>query len=263
MASRTLRLTIAYIGTRFAGWQRQENAVGVQQIVEEALADLLGEPLPLAGASRTDAGVHALAQEAHFVSASELPLRGLVHGLNHRLPEEVRVMAARQMGEDFHARFSASGKEYLYRLSRASTVSPFEAPFVARAPRRIDLEALRNAAARLHGEHDFSAFALAGGAHRQPRRTIQAAAWEAEGAELRLRIRGDGFLRGMVRGLVGTMLEIGEGKRTLDELEVLLAGGERGAAGPTAPAQGLILERVFYPETLVALESWPDPAVVR
>jgi tRNA pseudouridine38-40 synthase len=251
------RLTIAYIGTRWAGWQRQENAPTVQQAVEEALADLVGEPVALAGASRTDAGVHARAQEAHFELRAPLPLRALVHGLNHRLPGDVRVMAAHAMPEGFHARFSAEAKEYLYRLVRAETLSPFVAPYAVRAPRRLDLEALRAAAAVLLGEHDFTAFALSGGAHRQPRRTLFFAAWEEEGEELRLRLRGDGFLRGMVRALVGTLLEVGEGKRRVEDFAALLGGAARGAAGPTAPARGLTLEQVFYPQAMRPLASWP------
>jgi tRNA pseudouridine38-40 synthase len=257
MDARVARLTIAYIGTRWAGWQRQDNAATVQQAVEEALADLLDEAVAVAGASRTDAGVHARAQEAHFGLRSDLPLRALVHGLNHRLPPDLRVMAAHAMPEGFHARFSAAGKEYLYRLVRAETLSPFVAPYAVRAPRRLDLERLRAAAAALVGEHDFTAFALAGGAHRVARRTLHAAAWEEEGDELRLRLQGDGFLRGMVRGLMGTLLEVGEGKRAVEEFAALLAGGSRGEAGPTVPARGLILERVFYPESVRPLESWP------
>jgi tRNA pseudouridine38-40 synthase len=257
-----VRLTIAYIGTRWAGWQRQENAPSVQQAVEDALGDLIGLPAALAGASRTDAGVHARAQEAHFDLLRDLPLRAVVHGLNHRLPQDIRIMAAHQMPEDFHSRFSAESKEYVYRLSRSQTLSPFVAPYVFQAPRRLDLDALAAAAARLEGEHDFTAFALAGGAHRQPRRTMRAAAWERDGDELRLRIRGDGFLRGMVRGLVGTLLEVGEGKRSVEQFAALLAGKPRGEAGPTAPAKGLTLERVIYPAALQPLASWPSREIV-
>ncbi len=129
MPAPPLRLTLAYIGTRWAGWQRQENATTVQEVVEQALADLLGENVTVAGASRTDAGVHAQGQEAHFTAARELPLKALVHGTNHRLPEDVRVLAAHRMSEGFHARFSALAKEYVYRLVRADTLSPFVAPY--------------------------------------------------------------------------------------------------------------------------------------
>ena len=258
MAAHVVRLTLAYIGTRWSGWQRQDNAPSVQQAVEEALGDLLGHEVTLAGASRTDAGVHALAQEAHFEQRDELPLKAVVHATNHRLPEDVRVLAAHRMAEDFHARFSALGKEYVYRLVRADVLSPFIAPYAVEAPRRLLLESLRAATEHLVGEHDFSAFALAGGAHRESWRTIQEATWESVGDELRLRLRGDGFLRGMVRSLVGTLVEVGIGKRSVESFAELLEGGERGAAGPTAPARGLTLERVFYPPTFAPLESWPE-----
>ena len=252
-----VRLTLAYIGTRYAGWQRQENALAVQQLVEDSLAELLGEAVVLHGASRTDAGVHARAQEAHFKSARELPLRALVHGTNAKLPDDVRVMAAHRMAEGFHARFDARAKVYVYRLTRAAVPPPFDAPYVVEAPRHLDLEAMRRATAALVGEHDFTAFALAGGAHREAKRTLFAADWEEEGDELKLRLRGNGFLRGMVRSLAGTLLEVGEGKRSVDEFTARLAGARRGAAGPTAPARGLTLERIVYDDGMRPLASWP------
>jgi tRNA pseudouridine38-40 synthase len=246
--TRTVRLILSYRGTAYAGWQRQENALAVQQVVEEALAGLLGEPVRLIGASRTDAGVHARGQAAHLEAVADLPPRALVHGTNHRLPEDVRVLSAEPMPPGFHARFGSLGKEYVYRLIRAGVLSPLDAPFAVRAPRRLDLARLALATAALPGRHDFSAFALAGGAHLDPFRTIASAAWEERGDELRFRIVGDGFLRGMVRGLVGTLLEIGTGRRPPAELAALLAGAPRAAAGPTAPAHGLVLARVLYPE---------------
>jgi tRNA pseudouridine38-40 synthase len=245
-----VRLIVSYRGAAYAGWQRQANALAVQEVLEQALARLLGSPVRVVVASRTDAGVHARGQAAHLEPAAAVadwPLRGLVHGTNHLLPEDVRVLAADRMAAGFHARRSARGKEYCYRLSRAAVLSPLDAPYALRVPARIDTAAMAAAAAALVGRHDFSAFALAGGAHTQPFRTIAAAAFEVAGEELRFRVVGDGFLRGMVRALVGTLLEVGLGRRRPGDVATLLGGAARGAAGATAPAHGLVLEKVLYP----------------
>jgi tRNA pseudouridine38-40 synthase len=241
------RLILSYRGTAYAGWQRQENALAVQQVVEEALERLLGHPVRIVGASRTDAGVHARGQAAHLELPAPFPERGLVHGTNHHLPEDVRVLAAAAMPPGFHARRHAWGKEYLYRLGSAPVLSPLDAPFVAPAPAGIDLERMARAADRLPGRHDFSAFALAGGSHGQPFRRIFSARWEEGRDELAFRIVGAGFLRGMVRALVGTLIEVGTGRRSPESFAGLLAGLPRSAAGPTAPAHGLLLQRVLYP----------------
>jgi tRNA pseudouridine38-40 synthase len=241
------RLTISYRGTRYAGWQRQDNALSVQQVVEEAVSKLVDQPARVAGASRTDAGVHARGQVAHLDLERPLPARALVHGVNPHLPEDVRVLAAAEVDETFHARKSALGKEYRYRLSRAEVVSPLDSLFVAQVPSRIDLAAMERAAALLPGRHDFSAFALAGGSHGQPFRHIQAATWTEQGEEIVFSVTGDGFLRGMVRALVGTLIEVGLGRRGPESLSDLLQGRPRSEAGPTAPAHGLVLEKVFYP----------------
>ncbi|HVG09230.1 MAG TPA: tRNA pseudouridine(38-40) synthase TruA [Thermoanaerobaculia bacterium] len=245
------RLTISYRGERYAGWQRQDNALTVQEIVEEALAKLVDSPIRVTGASRTDAGVHARGQVAHLDLPRPLPHRALVHGVNRHLPGDVRVMAAGLVDEDFHARKSAVGKEYSYRLSRAEVLSPLDAPFAVQVPAKIDLIRMQSAASFLPGRHDFSAFALAGGSHGQPFRRVFAAGWLEQGDELRFTITGDGFLRGMVRALVGTLIEVGLGRRDPEELADLLSGRPRSAAGPTAPAHGLILETVSYPVVVV------------
>jgi tRNA pseudouridine38-40 synthase len=256
------RLTLAYRGTAYAGWQRQENALSVQQVVEEALERLLGRPARIVGASRTDAGVHARGQAAHLELADPFPERGLVHGTNRYLPADVRVLAAAAMPPGFHARKHAAGKEYLYRLGRAAVLSPLDSPFMAPAPAGIDPEPMARAADRLPGRHDFSAFALAGGSHGQPFRRIFSARWEESGEELAFRIVGEGFLRGMVRALVGTLIEVGTGKRSVASFAELLAGQPRSAAGPTAPAHGLTLQCVFYPPEWRAEgdPAIPDPA---
>jgi tRNA pseudouridine38-40 synthase len=257
----TYRLTLAYRGAGYAGWQRQENARAVQQVVEEALERLMGHKVRVVGASRTDAGVHARGQVAHLELAAPFAARGLVHGGNHLLPEDVRIRSAAEMPAGFHARKHAWGKEYVYRLSRAAIVSPLDSLFVARVPGPVSVKRMTLAAAALPGRHDFSAFALAGGSHGQPFRTLTAAGWEEEGTELRFRVVGEGFLRGMVRALVGTLVEVGTGRRSLESFAALLAGGARAAAGPTAPAHGLVLERVFYPPEW-RLEGDPAPPVI-
>ncbi len=241
------RLTIAYRGGAYAGWQRQANALSVQQVLEEALADLVGQAVRVVGASRTDAGVHARGQVAHLSLAAPFPERGLVHGTNHRLPEDVRVLAAAAAPAGFHARRLARSKLYRYRLVRCRVLSPLEAPFAARVAPRTDVHRLEQAAALVSGVHDFSAFALTGGTHQTPRRRIFSAGWREDGEALELLIEGEGFLRGMVRSLVGTLVEVGLGRRSLDSFAALLSGRPRGEAGPTAPPQGLVLERVSYP----------------
>ncbi len=264
------RLIVSYRGTAYAGWQRQENALTVQQVLEEALARLLASSFPaeagfaVVGASRTDAGVHARGQAVHLVLPSPFPPRGLVQGTNHHLPEDVRVLGAEVMPEGFHARKQAISKEYHYRLSRAAVLSPLDSPFVVRVDPRIDLGRLAAATALLPGRHDFSAFAAAGGSHRQPFRRIFEADWstpegtgEGAGEEIRFRVVGDGFLRGMVRALVGTLVDVGLGRRSMEDFALLLGGGVRSAAGPTAPAHGLVLERVLYPAEEGAISAEP------
>jgi len=242
------KLVLSYVGTRYAGWQRQANAVAVQQVLEEALADLSGTPVTLTGAGRTDAGVHADGQVASFELASELPSSAWVFGTNQRLPADVRVLDATIEPAEFDAQRDATAKTYRYRLERILPIEPAREPFVVPAPPGLDLSALSAAASALVGERDFAAFELAGAATRTTRRTIFAAAWEERGSELVFRVIGSGFLRGMVRSLVGTMLEVGAGRRGLADFVALFADGPRprSEAGATAPAKGLSLERVHY-----------------
>ena len=241
------RLIVSYRGEAYAGWQRQDNALAVQEVVEGALSGLLDHRVSVVAAGRTDAGVHARGQAVHLVVPKPFPVRGLVHGANHRLPSDIRILEAHRMPDGFHARKHAAGKEYLYRVVRTRVLSPLDAPFAVRVPEDLDVDALARATELLAGRHDFTAFALAGGSHGQPFRTLFRARWVEDGPALTFRVEGEGFLRGMVRSLVGTLLEVGRGQRSVDSFAALLAGQPRSAAGPTAPARGLVLERVWYP----------------
>ena len=259
MASASYRLVVSYLGTRYAGWQRQPNAVTVQETLEEALERLTGESCRVHGAGRTDAGVHARGQVASLGLSRPWEERALVHGTNRHLPSDVRVLAAERAHASFHPQRDALGKEYRYRLIAVPVLSPLEAATGVRVAPGTDLEAVRLAARPLAGRHDFAAFAKAGGSHDDSVRTILAAGWAVDGAEWTLRILGDGFLRGMVRAIVGTLLEVGRGRREPGSLRELLDGRDRSEAGPNAPAKGLALQEVFYrPEGLEAARAAID-----
>jgi tRNA pseudouridine38-40 synthase len=243
----TFRLTVSYRGAAYAGWQRQRNALAVQQVLEEALQELIGEPIRTTGAGRTDAGVHARGQVVSLTLAKPWAERALVHGTNERLPADVRVLAAAVAPPGFDARRHAQAKEYRYRLLEVPVLSPLDAATAVRLPRAVDRGMLARAAALLPGRHDCTAFASSGGSHRHPYRRILEAEWQLAAEELLFRIVGEGFLRGMVRTLVGTLLEVGSGRRTLTSLSELLGGRARQEAGPSAPPEGLVLQRVWYP----------------
>jgi tRNA pseudouridine38-40 synthase len=244
----TIKMTLAYVGTRYAGWQIQPQHPTIQGILEDRLGRLLQEKVTLFGAGRTDSGVHALGQVASFTTERRMPLDGLRRGLNARLPEDIRVLAAEPVADAFHARSDARGKEYAYRYSRGEVTSPFRAPFVCPVRGRLDLDAMRRGAAGFEGRHDFTSLAPASIELEDRVRTITSIGIEDEGEEVVLRVRGDGFLRHMVRTIAGTLLDIAGGRRDAADVPGLLEARDRRAAGPCAPARGLTLVRVFYAE---------------
>jgi tRNA pseudouridine38-40 synthase len=244
---RNIRLLLEYDGTRYHGWQRQRGDLSLQQVLEKALERLTGEPVKLIGSGRTDAGVHALGQVANFRTTSAIALKAFHEGLNSMLPYDLAVLEAREVPLEFHARKAVLSKTYEYRILNRLSRSPLHHHYGWWVSPPLNLGAMAKAAALLVGEHDFSAFRASGSGNRNPVRQIFSARWQTHpGGWLIFSITGNGFLRGMVRSLVGTMVEIGKGKAMPSLLAELLQSGERRRAGPTAPPQGLYLVEVTY-----------------
>jgi len=257
MAGRNLKLLLAYDGTAYAGWQRQKGSPTVQGVVEEKIAVMTGQPVVLHGAGRTDAGVHALGMVANFHTGSTIPAEGLRRGLNSMLADDIRVLAAEEVTSEFHARFSAIGKAYCYCLTFEETVLPTERLYRARFPGAGDFDRMAACLPYLLGEHDFSSFEATGSRDfaqeggRGAVRRIDVATLSrdaANGRRAQFLISGNGFLRHMVRNIVGTLVEVGQGRRTPEEFGALIAARDRAQAGPTAPPHGLFLREVFYGE---------------
>lgn len=246
---RTLRLTLAYDGTNYVGWQRQENGLSVQQVVEDALRPFLDDPaapFSVMGASRTDAGVHAAAQVASVRVPFSAPVDAVQRALNIRLPGDVRALEVAEAPESFHARFDARGKRYRYRLSTTPVLSPFDRLFVWHLPYRFNLDAMRTAAASLVGTHDFASFQARGAMNVDAIRTIDRVDVLDRPGEIHIVVEGGGFLRHMVRIMVGSLVEVGSGRERAEWMAAAVFEQSRAAAGPTAPPQGLILEHVSY-----------------
>jgi tRNA pseudouridine38-40 synthase len=248
LTTRTLKLTLAYDGTALVGWQRQAEGESVQGLLEGALATLEGAAVTVHGAGRTDAGVHARGQVASARVTVAHDHATLIRALNAHLPADVRVLAVEDVAADFHARFSATGKHYEYLVRNAAVVLPFERRYVWHLPERLDVEAMRAAAALLVGTHDFSAFRSVGTAVADAVRTIthSAVVRRDGGGLLAYEVAGTGFLRHMVRAIAGTLVEVGRGQRPAQSIPSLLAGRDRSRAGATAPPHGLFLVRVVY-----------------
>lgn len=244
---RTLRLTIAYDGTNYAGWQRQLNAIAIQQVVEEAFAHLTGGVAPtISGAGRTDAGVHALGQIASVNVEFEHSLLSVQRALNTRLPADIRVIDVAEMPPGFHARFQATGKSYRYRMVITSVMSPFDRFTAWHVPWPLNVSEMQKAAALLTGTHDFASFQATGTKITETTRTVEQLSVTDVGGQLLIDATGDGFLRNMVRILAGTLMEVGTGHRPADSMPDILAAKSRDAAGKTAPPQGLTLMSVRY-----------------
>ena len=249
---RNLKVILSYDGADFSGWQVQPGAATVQGTLASAIGRITGEKVLPQGSGRTDAGVHALAQVMTFVTESSVPTENFVKALNDILPPSVRVLEVAEMPPKFHARHSAKGKTYRYRIFRDSICPPFLARYVWHYPYPLDEDAMTRAAALVVGEKDFTSFAAVDperGRGDEPVsnvRTIFASAWERSGQELIYTVRGSGFLHHMVRNLVGTFILVGRGTLQVDDVTRILEARNRAAAGATAPASGLYLVEVEY-----------------
>ena len=243
---RNLRLDICYDGTRYRGWQRLgDREDTIQGKLENTLSRILGEAIEISGSGRTDAGVHAKGQVASFHTQSQMPCGEILKELRRYLPEDIGIYSCQECAPRFHARLNAKEKTYLYRIWNSREPCVFERKYVAVMPENLDLAAMEDAAAKLLGEHDFSAFCGNPKMKKSTVRCVRAIEIRRVGREIQLRFTGGGFLQGMVRILTGTLVEVGRGERSPESIPSLF-GGKRSEAGFLAPAQGLCLEEVRY-----------------
>ncbi|MBP8154047.1 MAG: tRNA pseudouridine(38-40) synthase TruA [Nitrospira sp.] len=242
----TFKLVLEYDGTQYAGWQRQLNAPTIQAAVEEALAAIAQTRLTIIGAGRTDAGVHAFGQVASFRTDRGLSQREWLRALNAHLPADISALSVEAVPDHFHARYSANGKLYEYHLMNRSERAPLLRERAWMLYKPLDFAAMTEAAACLTGSHDFSSFETAPTDNENPQCRLQQADLRRQGDLIILSFYADRFLKQMVRSMVGTLVEVGQGKRTAADMRTVLAARARAAAGRTAPAHGLYLVRVDY-----------------
>jgi len=243
---RNIKLTIEYDGTGYHGWQIQPNVLTIQGTIEGKLAQITGEAVRLVASGRTDTGVHAMGQVAHFKTHSSLDVLSFLKALNSLLPEDIRVKDVEEVDEAFHARFSAKGKVYEYRIFNGEFPSPFHRHFSWFVPAKLDLASMREAAMKLRGRHDFSSFCSTGSDHSSPLREIYAIDVGMRGDFIIIQVEANAFLKQMVRNIVGTLVEVGRQKLTPSQFGDILKARDRRRAGIPAPAQGLFLVGVDY-----------------
>lgn len=241
-----IKLTLSYDGTSFCGWQKQKNGVSVQETLEEAVYNLTGERVVVTASGRTDAGVHAMGQVAHFDTNSTIPPEKIYKALNTFLPDSVKALKSEKVSDKFNANKSAKRKTYEYSLYFADTELPLKERYATRVYGDIDIEKMRSVAKLIEGEHDFKAFSATGGSVKTTIRTVYAVKVEKSGEDIKIRITGNGFLYNMVRIIAGALVKAG--KSELSESDILKAfnTGERHLLGETLPAKGLCLIKVEY-----------------
>ncbi len=244
---RSFKLTLCYDGGRYDGWQRQGNSDNtIQGRLETLLSRLLEQPIEVAGSGRTDAGVHALGQVCSFRAETDEDCETLLRQIRRYLPEDIGAIALEEAPPRFHARLSCREKTYVYRIWNSDEPNVFERKWMLALPQELDLDAMRRAADALVGEHDFSAFCANRHMKKTAVRTLRSVEITRMGGEIRVALTADGFLYHMVRILVGTLIEVGQGRRAAEDMAAVLASRDRMEAGPTAPAHGLTLWSVRY-----------------
>jgi len=249
MASYKYKMTIAYDGTHYGGWQVQPNAPSIQALIEHALGVILRLPIPIIGSGRTDAGVHALGQIAHFVTDNPIDISKTIASLNGMLSDEIRILEIIEVPLNFHARYSALSKTYHYRLHLKKIPDPFNKHYAYHVPHPVDVDLLKEAASQFIGVHDFTSFAneaSRGTAAKDAMRTLHRLDIVEEPGGVRLEFEGDGFLYKMVRNIVGTLLDICAGKIDKEQIPKIFSKKDRRLAGRTAPPHGLYLVAVKY-----------------
>lgn len=241
MSKKRVRLIVAYDGTNYHGWQVQKNGITIESELNRCLTELLQEPIEVIGASRTDAGVHAMGNVAVFDTCSRMPAEKISYALNQRLPEDIRIQKSEEVDADWHPRYCDSRKTYEYRIYRGEFPMPLKRLYALHIYYNVDLEKMREAAKFFVGEHDFKSFCQVGAQVKSTVRTVYDVSIIEEGADLVIRVTGGGFLYNMVRIMAGTLLEVGKGKIEPGQILEIIQAKDREAAGPTAPAHGLTL----------------------
>lgn len=242
------KIVLEYKGTAYCGWQRQDNGVSVQEVVEKAFGKLYGVPVSVTASGRTDAGVHAAGQVAHFDAESNIPANKIPFAVNTHLPDDVRVLECEQATPEFHARFGAKRKTYAYRVYVAHHIHPLKNDFATLVTVPLDVSEMRRAASLIVGTRDFSCFEATGSIVKDKVRTVYSLDVCEENGEIVVRVTGNGFLYNMVRIIAGTLVYVGTGKLRADDVPSIIESRDRTRAGITLPAKGLCLERVEYCE---------------
>ncbi len=243
---RNIVITIAYDGTHYHGWQCQPNALTVQEVLSNAIEKILNHRVKIYAGGRTDAGVHAMGQVANFFTEKRIEIDNLIKGLNSVLPRDIRVRSACEGDQSFHARYSAKAKTYVYCILNAPCNSPFLERYVWHIPHVLDVRSMDEAAKLILGEHDFSSFKKKDEAYKSTVREIVRSGFRHKGDIIYYIVEAQGFLRYMVRNLVGTFVLVGSGKITIEDFSTILDLKNREDAGPTAPAKGLFLRKIIY-----------------
>lgn len=244
---RNIRMLLQYEGTRYQGWQRQASSENtIQGKLETLLGRMCGEPIELSASGRTDAGVHAMGQVANFHTSSTMEIEEMLAYCNRYLPEDIAVVEMQEASPRFHSRLNACGKHYDYRVINSGIPNVFWRRYALELPEELDMEAMRRAAALLLGEHDFKSFTSAKKGKKSTVRRIDRITIEKEGELITFSFQGNGFLHHMIRILMGTLLEVGMGKRTPESIPEIIAARNREKAGPLVPAKGLTLVEVYY-----------------